>query len=189
MEYLRRCIEDSIECKRSILHDHRLLEKIKSAGDIVGKALKKNGKIILCGNGGSAADAQHLSAEFISKFEIQRSPLAAIALTTDSSALTAISNDFGFEQVFSRQLEALGNEDDVLIAITTSGKSCNILRCCEKAQSLGIRSIGLTGRNNFRLKDSVLDIEINVPSANTARIQEAHIMIGHAIVGIAERVS
>lgn len=144
------------------------------------KTIKNGKKIIICGNGGSAADAQHFAAELSGKFRYNRKPLPAISLTTNTSALTAISNDFGFEKVFERQLESIGNEGDVLIGISTSGNSENIINAVRKAKKLGIYSIGLLGKNGGKLKDLV-DLAIIVPSDETPRIQESHLVAYHTI--------
>ena len=153
-------------------------ESIKAGGRIIHEALSRNHKVLLCGNGGSAADAQHIAAEFVGRFEAERRGWPAIALTTDTSALTAISNDYGYERVFARQVEALATAGDVLICISASGNSENILAAAMTAQRCGCRAIGLTGKDGKRLA-SLCDVAILVPSTRTSRIQEAHIAIGH----------
>jgi D-sedoheptulose 7-phosphate isomerase len=158
---------------------------IEAAGELLINALKQGGKVLLCGNGGSAADCQHIAAEFVVRYEKKRKALAAIALTTDSSILTAHANDFDFETVFSRQIEALGNDKDCLIAISTSGKSKNILRAVEAAKSKGMIVIGLTGCEGGELSKQAT-VSVIVPSVVTARIQEAHILIGHWWCGAIE---
>ena len=160
-------------------------EVIEAAGELLINTLKQGGKVLLCGNGGSAADCQHIAAEFVVRYEKKRQAMAAIALTTDSSILTAHANDYDFETVFSRQVEALGNDKDCLIAISTSGKSKNILRAVESAKSKGMMVIGLTGGEGGELSKQVT-LSIIVPSAVTARIQEAHILIGHWWCGAIE---
>ena len=149
------------------------------------KSLNAGGKIIFCGNGGSAADSQHLASEFTGRFVKDRRPLAAISLTTDTSALTSIANDYSFEKIFERQLDALGKIQDCLIVITTSGNSQNIINVVRIAQKMGIYSIGLLGNGGGALKE-LCDMSIIVPSETTARIQEAHIFIGHTICGAVE---
>ncbi|GAA4781575.1 D-sedoheptulose 7-phosphate isomerase [Olivibacter ginsenosidimutans] len=156
----------------------QLSPAIKEAAMQIGNALKNNHKVLLVGNGGSAADAQHIAAEFTGRFVKERAPLAAIALTTDTSALTAIGNDYGYEQVFSRQVYALGNAGDVLIAISTSGNSPSILTAVTAAKEKGLVTIGLTGKDGGDLKNRC-DLSLIVPSAVTAHIQEMHILIGH----------
>ena len=140
---------------------------------------------MLCGNGGSAADSQHLAAEFTGRFSKDRPPIAAVALSTDTSALTCIGNDYSFNDIFARQVQALGKAGDCLIAISTSGNSANVLAAVAAAKSLGISTIGLLGRDGGKLK-SQCDISIVVPSQVTARIQEAHILIGHSLCGAVE---
>lgn len=149
------------------------------------QSLQKGGKLMLCGNGGSAADSQHLAAEFTGRFSKDRPPIAAVALSTDTSALTCIGNDYSFNDIFARQLQALGKAGDCLIAISTSGNSGNVLAAVAAAKSLGISTIGLLGRDGGKLK-AQCDISIVVPSQVTARIQEAHILIGHSLCGAVE---
>ena len=158
---------------------------IEEAGKILINTLRQGGKILLCGNGGSAADCQHIAAEIVVRYEKKRQAMAAIALTTDTSILTAHANDYDFETVFSRQIEALGNDKDCLIAISTSGQSENILRAVEAAKSNDMTVIGLTGCEGGELS-KLATISIIVPSVVTARIQEAHILIGHWWCGAIE---
>ena len=165
----------------------------QSAPDIIARAVqvilsvfKAGGKVLLIGNGGSAADAQHIASELIGRFELDRRSLPAIALTTNTSVLTALSNDYDYETVFSRQLAALATDKDVLIAITTSGTSPNILKAVEEAHSMGVTVIGMTGKSGGKLKE-LADLTIIVPSNNTARVQEAHITIGHIICYLVEQ--
>ena len=153
---------------------------IKKACETAVATLKAGGKILLCGNGGSAADAQHIAAELTGRYKTERGALAGIALTTDTSALTAIGNDYGYEFVFSRQLEALGREGDLLIAISTSGNSGNVLKALELARKIGIKTIGLSGRTGGAMNE-LCELNLVVPSNDTPRIQEMHIMIGHII--------
>ena len=153
---------------------------IKKACETAVATLKAGGKILLCGNGGSAADAQHIAAELTGRYKTERGALAGIALTTDTSALTAIGNDYGYEFVFSRQLEALGREGDLLIAISTSGNSGNVIKALELARKIGIKTIGLSGRAGGAMNE-LCELNLVVPSNDTPRIQEMHIMIGHII--------
>ena len=162
------------------------LDQIESAAEMVTKCLTGGGKVLLCGNGGSAADAQHVAAEMTVKMKQVRAPIAAIALTTNTSLLTAQANDLGFETVFTRQIESLGRKEDVLIAISTSGDSPNILSAVARAREMGIGVVGLTGRGGGRLAE-MCDIPIVVPSDDVPRIQEVHIAVGHMICEIAER--
>jgi D-sedoheptulose 7-phosphate isomerase len=163
-----------------------LSEEIVIAIKMIIDALEVGGKVILIGNGGSAADAQHIAAEFIGRFKLERKGLPAIALNNDTSVLTALANDYGYDNVFSRQLEALGNNKDILIAISTSGNSPNILEAVKIARTNDIKVIGLTGGTGGKLKD-MANIAIIVPSDNIARIQEAHITIGHVVCNLVEK--
>ncbi len=158
---------------------------IEAAGELLIKTLKQGGKLLLCGNGGSAADCQHIAAEFVVRYEKKRQALAAIALTTDSSILTAHANDFDFETVFSRQVEAIANEKDCLIAISTSGNSKNILKAVHAAKLKGMTVVALTGCEGGNLSRQAT-VSVIVPSTVTARIQEAHILIGHWWCGAIE---
>lgn len=158
---------------------------IQEAAGLVAATLSQGGKLMLCGNGGSAADSQHLAAELIGRFLKDRPPLAAVALSTDTSALTCIANDYGFDDVFSRQVVGLGRKGDCLIAISTSGNSRNVLRAAEAARAAGIPVIGLLGRDGGALR-VLCELAIIVPSATTARIQEAHIFIGHTLCAMVE---
>lgn len=163
-----------------------LSDTIIRASEMIIGTYQTGGKIILIGNGGSAGDAQHIAAEFVGRFKLERRSLPAIALTTNTSILTALANDYGYENVFSRQLDSLANDKDVLIVITTSGNSPNILKAVEEVKLRNIKVIGMTGRTGGELKNMV-DILINVPSDNTPRIQEGHITIGHIICYLVER--
>lgn len=162
-----------------------LADSVRAAGEMAANALNAGGKLMWCGNGGSAADSQHLAAELTGRFIKDRRPLAALALSTDSSALTCIGNDYSFDEVFARQVMGLGRAGDVLIAISTSGHSRNVVRAVEEARALGMSVIGLLGRDGGVLK-ALCDVAIVVPSAVTARIQEAHILIGHTLCGMVE---
>ncbi len=148
-------------------------------------ALKAGGRVLFCGNGGSAADAQHLAAELSGRFEMNRPAMAGLALTTDTSALTAIANDFGYESVFARQVEALGRPGDVLYAISTSGNSPNVLAAAKAARALGMSVVGVTGAGGGKLA-GLSDVLLDVPAAKAARVQELHIAVGHMVCGIVE---
>jgi D-sedoheptulose 7-phosphate isomerase len=158
---------------------------VARAAQRIADVLRNGGKVMFCGNGGSAADSQHLAAEFTGRFVDDRRPLAALALSTDSSALTCIANDYAFDQVFERQLRALGRAGDVLVAISTSGRSGNVLRAATAARELGVAVIGLLGRDGGPLK-ALSEVALIVPSNTTARIQEAHIFIGHTLCALVE---
>jgi D-sedoheptulose 7-phosphate isomerase len=162
-----------------------LAEPVARAAQLISRVLAGGRKLMLCGNGGSAADSQHIAAEFTGRFIKDRRPLAAMALSTDSSALTCIANDYSFDDVFYRQVLGLGTAGDALLAISTSGNSKNVLRAVEAARSLKMHCIGLLGRDGGQLA-GLCDVAIIVPSATTARIQEAHIMIGHTLCGMIE---
>lgn len=183
-EVVIRELEESANIKRVMAQN--LSDIIAGAAQMILNAYKAGGKVLLIGNGGSAADAQHIAAELIGRFKLERKGLPAIALTTNTSTLTALANDYTYDTVFSRQLEALANEKDVLIAITTSGSSPNILKAAEMAHSKGVIVIGLTGENGGKLKD-MADLTIVVPSDNIARVQEAHITVGHIICHLVEK--
>ncbi|MBI2907005.1 MAG: D-sedoheptulose 7-phosphate isomerase [Chloroflexi bacterium] len=161
-------------------------ETIISAAEAIMKACRNGGKVLLCGNGGSAGDCQHLATEMVCRFEADRPPMCAIALTTDTSVLTAVANDLGFENVFARQVEALAAPGDILVAISTSGRSENVNRAVAMAKERGATTIGFTGGDGGRLA-SLVDIELNVPSRDVPRVQECHIAIGHVICGLLER--
>lgn len=172
-------IERSIEAKKRILTDEALLDQLEQSITLCVEALQGGKKILFAGNGGSASDAQHLAAELVGRYRYDRASLAAIAITTDTSALTAIGNDYGYDEVFSRQLSGLGQEGDVLVAISTSGNSGNILRAVDIAREKGVKVIGMSGEKG-KLKE-VADTCLAVPAPLTATIQEAHIMLGHIL--------
>jgi len=156
---------------------------IEIAANICIESLKNGGKILLFGNGGSAADAQHIAAELVGRFQLERKGISAIALTTDTSILTAIANDFGYEHIFARQIEALANPEDVVLGVSTSGNSANVIKAIELANNIGCKSIGLTGKSSKKMKN-LCDINISIPAKNTARIQEMHILVGHIICNL-----
>lgn len=179
-------IKESIEVKNNILKDPSLIWDIRRSADVIVNAYKDGKKVMLCGNGGSAADAQHLSAELSGRFKFDRRPLDADALHTNSSHVTAVANDYGYEHIFSRLVEAKGKKGDVLIGLSTSGNSVNVIKAFELANKMGLETISLCGMRigNLSLNSN---IAINVPSNDTARIQECHIMIGHIICEIVEK--
>ena len=184
--YIKEYIKEAINIKSQILDNEILCEEIKNAAASIIAAYRNNGKILIAGNGGSAADSQHMATELVGRFYQSRKPLAAIALTTDSSILTAISNDCGFNEVFSRQIEALGTEGDVFVAISTSGTSDNIIHAIMTAKNKGLVVIGLSGQNVSQMS-GLCDIMIQVPSSDTPKIQELHLMIEHIICSIVEK--
>jgi D-sedoheptulose 7-phosphate isomerase len=181
---IQKLIEASISVKQALLQDTHILSQLDRLVQMCHKSLLNGGKVIFAGNGGSFADAQHLSAEFTSRFLLDRAPLPSLALGTNNSAISAIGNDYGYEQVFARELRAIASPDDVFIPITTSGNSPNILAAVDVSTELGIETVGWTGQSGGKLKQ-MCDC-ICIPSAETARIQECHILIGHILCGLVE---
>jgi D-sedoheptulose 7-phosphate isomerase len=184
---IRRNFEASIKVKQSAMTE--LAPRIALAADILDVALRAGGKILSCGNGGSAGDSQHFSSEMLNRFELERPGLPAIALTTDTSTLTSIANDYDYSQVFSRQVFALGNSGDVLLAISTSGNSANILAAVAAAHDMDMRVIALTGSGGGRTRDllTTRDVEICVPAVSTARIQEVHLLVIHCLCDLVDQ--
>ena len=185
IEKIRNSVLQSMAVKKKISEDQNLLNKVMKLSNDCVTCLKSGGKIIFCGNGGSFADAQHLSAEFTSRFMFDRPALASITLGTNNSGISAMGNDYGYENVFSRELDAVGKPGDILIAITTSGNSVNILKAIELAQKIGVQSSVLTGSSGGKIA-SEADC-LHVPSDDTPRIQESHILIGHIVCGLVEQ--
>ena len=179
----------SIDTKQALINDTKRLEGLLEVAEVASTTIKGGHKIMLCGNGGSAADSQHIAAELIGRFEKERRSMAAIALTTDTSALTAIGNDYGYDQVFARQVEGLGQSGDLLIGISTSGNSKNVVKAMEVAQSKGIRTVALVGDKPEGAMQAIADYVLAAPSTNTARIQECHILIMHTICQLVESES
>ncbi len=177
-------LEESAQIKKVIAKSK--IDEIESMVKFIIMAYKTGGKVVLFGNGGSAADAQHIAGELVGRFMLKRQAFPAIALTTNTSTLTAVANDYGYDAVFSRQVEALVNEKDVVIAISTSGNSPNVIEAIKLAKTKGAKTIGLTGGNGGRLAE-VADLVLIVPSDSTPRIQEAHITIGHIVCELVER--
>lgn len=182
-EKIARIIEDSCSIKKALIEKE--MDAILKAARVLKHCLEKGKKVILFGNGGSAADCQHIATELVCRFYHDRKPLQAISLTTNTSLLTAISNDYDFNSSFSRQLEALGQKGDVAIGISTSGNSINVIEAVKTARSKGINTIALTGKNGGRLAQ-IAHLSIKVPSLDTPRIQEAHILIGHILCQLIE---
>jgi len=173
---LQRSLQEHLEAIHALLQSS--LGEIERAGALITATLNQGGKILLCGNGGSAADSQHIAAELVGRYELHRRAWPAIALTTDTSALTALSNDYGYEDVFARQVEALAKPGDLLLALSTSGTSANVIKAAETARRIGCKVIALTGAVGEPLA-SLCDLAVVVPSMRTSRVQEAHITIGH----------
>ncbi len=182
---ISRQIEDSIAVKQAILANPQFIKDIRRAAEMIVRAYRAGHKTLLAGNGGSAADAQHIAGEFVSRFYFDRPGLPSIALTTDTSILTAIGNDYGYENLFARQVQAQGSEGDVFIGISTSGNSANILRALQECRKHRIHTIGLTGSADGKMRE-LCDITLAVPSLETPRIQEVHSMVGHVLCGIVE---
>lgn len=182
-EAIRRMIEEHVKVSNDTKN---LSTDIAKAANMIVECLKNNGKVLVMGNGGSATQASHFAAEFVGRYKKERKGYACIALNTDIAILTAIGNDYGFENVFSRQIEALAGKGDVVIGLSTSGNSANVIKGIEKAKEIGCRTITLTGNDGGKMKNS--DVNINVESKNTPRIQEMHIMILHIIAEITEEV-
>lgn len=178
-------IKSSIDVKERILNDANLLIKINEAAELIIKTYKQGGRVFFCGNGGSAADAQHLAAELSGRFYFDRPPLAAEALHVNTSYITAVANDYAYDVIFSREVDAFCKEGDILVGISTSGNSANVLKAFETAKGKGVLTIAMTGESGGKMA-SISDILINVPSNDTPRIQESHITIGHIICQIVE---
>ncbi len=181
---VRDHFEESIETKQAAVE--AISESIAEAGALMSRALLNEGKILSCGNGGSAADSQHFSSELLNRFEMERPGLPAMALTTDSSTLTSISNDYAYEEIFSKQVRALGKPEDVLLGISTSGNSENVIRAINAAHERGMKVVALTGRDGGRMAGLFAegDVEIRVPATRTARIQEVHLVAIHCLCDI-----
>lgn len=184
--FVAQQISESIAVKEAMLADPDLIAQIETIAALIVETYRNGGKVLVAGNGGSAADAQHIAAELVSRFSFDRPALPAMALTTDTSILTAISNDYGFESLFSRQLEASARPGDVFIAISTSGNSPNIVRALTTASRLELVSVGLTGATGGKMAD-LCHYCLNIPSTDTPRIQEGHITIGHILCASTEQ--
>ncbi len=187
MEFIKNYIEKSIETKRNILENEKTISQIRDVSLVIAESLKNGGKVLICGNGGSAADSQHIAAEFVNRFYYDRPGLAAMALTVDTSILTAIGNDYGYEKIFSHQVQAYAKKGDVLIGISTSGSSKNVVNAILEAKNKGVYTVGLTGEKKGLIFDNA-DVTINIPSAETPIIQESHIMTGHIICALVEKL-
>ena len=184
--FARDEIGKTVSMLNLMLVDANFLASVERAAELCGGALKSGHKILFAGNGGSAADAQHLAAELVGRLDGDRPGLAAVALTTDSSVLTALGNDYGYEEVFRRQIQAIGAAGDVFVGISTSGRSKNVLRALEEARAKGLVRIGMTGAGGGQMA-TMCDVCLEVPTASTQKIQEGHIIIGHIICGLIER--
>jgi D-sedoheptulose 7-phosphate isomerase len=183
IERIHRIARESMEVKKAFFDSHA--EAVARAAELIITSIEAGGKVLIFGNGGSAADAQHIAAELVNRFNYDRPPIAAIALTTDTSILTSVGNDSSFDELFERQVRALGRRDDVALAISTSGNSQNVLRAVDAARELGIKTIALAGRDGGKLADAV-DLALVVDARSTQRIQETHITIGHILCELIE---
>lgn len=179
-------IQLSISVKQALLADASLIDRISSFSKLLEETYRSGGKVLFCGNGGSAGDAQHLAAELSGRFYLNRAPLYAEALHVNSSYVTAVANDFGYEEVYARMVEACGRPGDVLVAISTSGNSPNIIRAIDRAKLLGMVVVGMTGATGGKMAD-LCDLLVNIPSEDTPRIQESHILVGHIICELVEK--
>ena len=185
LDKISKVLLESIEVKQKLLNDKNILRIINSTVTIIEEAFKNGNKVLFCGNGGSAADAQHLAAEFSGRFYLNRKSLPSEALHCNTSYITAVANDYGYEKIYSRILEAIGNQGDILVGLSTSGNSENILRAFEYAKKNKIITIGMTGMSGGKMRE-LSDYLIDIPSTNTPRIQECHITVGHIICEFVE---
>src|SRR5215204_7066259 len=185
MEQVKNIIQSSIDVKQQILENEELLAATIDIANKIVKALKQGNRIYFCGNGGSAADAQHLAAEFSGRFYIDRDALPAEALHCNTSYITAVGNDYGYDLVYARLIKGIGNKGDFLVGLSTSGNSVNIIKAFEVAREKGIATVGFTGESGGKMK-GLCDYLLNVPSSNTPRIQESHIMLGHIVCQLVE---
>lgn len=184
-EYIKENIREGLESKQQLLEDECLLSTVEEVAKLCVDAYKSGKKLLVCGNGGSASDAQHMVGELVGRYLKERKGIPAIALTANSTVMTAISNDYDYESVFAKQVVSLGKEGDILIGISTSGNSANVIKAFEEAKKMGIKTVGFTGRNGGKMKQCC-DYLLNVTSNRTPRIQEMHILLIHTICGLIE---
>lgn len=185
-EFLNKILDEHVKAIDLLKNNRELCSKIKEAGILLFEAFKAGNKLLICGNGGSAADSQHIATELVSRFFLERKALDAEALTVNTSSLSAIGNDYSFERIYSRQVEAKGKKGDILIAISTSGNSKNVVEAIKAAKNIGIKTIGFTNSDKKNLVSKLTDCCINVPSAVTPRVQEVHILVGHILCEFVE---
>ncbi|MAD50653.1 MAG: phosphoheptose isomerase [Flavobacteriales bacterium] len=185
-DLIKKNIKDSLKIKKELLKNETLIKQIVEIADLIIKAFKTEKKLLFCGNGGSAAEAQHLAAEFSGRYYLNRAPLHAEALHTDTSFMTAVANDFSFDEVYSRLIKGIGKDGDILIGMSTSGNSKNVTKALEQAKKQGLITIGFTGKKGGEMNNHC-DLIINIPSNDTPRIQECHLMLGHAICELVEK--
>ncbi len=187
-QYITESIQQSLALKEELLSSEADLKTIESVAQRIATMFANGGKLLICGNGGSASDSQHIAAEFVGRFVATRRALPAVALTTDTSILTAVGNDFGFDTIFARQVEALGRKGDMLIGISTSGNSANVIQALERAKELGMTTVGFLGGSGGRCLP-LCDAAIVVGSNQAARVQEIHILLGHILCGLSEQIA
>ena len=185
-DQIKSWITESAGVKQAMLADDQLLSRLEQVSNLFIKCFQKSGKVLFCGNGGSAADAQHISAELAGRYKLDRKPLFAEALHVNSSFMTAVANDYAYDEVYARMVEAAGRTGDILVAISTSGNSSNVIKAIQRAKGAGMTVVGMTGSTGGEMKD-LCDVLLNVPSTNTPRIQEAHILMGHIICELTEK--
>lgn len=183
---IKKRIEESIRVKQLVLEDENLLNTIAGISEKISQTYRNNGKVYFCGNGGSAADAQHLAAELSGRFYFDRPPLNAEACHVNTSFLTAVANDYGYEMAYARYIKAVGAKGDILVGLSTSGNSKNIVNAMKTAREMGLTTVALTGESGGKLKE-LADFFVNIPSCDTPRIQESHILVGHIICEIVEK--
>ena len=185
-DLIKRNINDSLSVKQELLNSDQLIDQVVEIADLIVQTFKNGNKLLFCGNGGSAADAQHLAAEFSGRYYLNRPPLHAEALHTDTSFMTAVANDFSFEEVYARLIQGIGKKGDILIGMSTSGNSKNVLLALKQAKEQNITTIGFTGEKGENMK-AYCDLMLHIPSNDTPRIQECHLMLGHAICELVEK--
>lgn len=185
-EYILQNMQESLDAKAKLLQDERLMALIEKVAETCIDAYEKGNKILVCGNGGSASDAQHMTGELVGRYKIERAGIPAISLNANTAVMTALGNDYDYDSIFAKQVKALGVEGDVFFAISTSGNSKNAVLACKQAKKQGIITVALTGESGGKLKE-MADFTLNVPSANTPRIQEMHILIIHILCGLIEK--
>ncbi|PWH86260.1 D-sedoheptulose-7-phosphate isomerase [Brumimicrobium oceani] len=183
---IKNNLKDSIEVKQQLFNDNAMVEKVADLSAKIIEVYKKDGKVLFCGNGGSAADAQHLAAEFSGRYYYDRPPLFSEALHVNTSYMTAVANDYSYDAVYQRLIKAMGRKGDVLIALSTSGNSQNVINAINEANAIGMLTVGFTGETGGKMKD-ICDVLVNIPSTNTPRIQECHMLLGHSICEIVEQ--
>ena len=184
-EQIKAFIAESVDVKQQLLENEGLIERLQEVSQLFIDCFNADGKVLFCGNGGSAADAQHLSAELSGRYKIDRRPLFSEALHVNTSYMTAVANDYSYDEVYARMVEAAGRKGDILVAISTSGNSGNVIKAVEKAKAIGMTVVGMTGESGGKMK-TLCDVLLNAPSSNTPRIQECHILMGHIICELCE---